>query len=1340
MLRVTARARDFLVFGSFCWLLGASCESEPLEANLPVSGDSIAGRSVADPMAVRPVDRLTAKIDVEDRVVLSGNRHPLARAELDVGATPASHHMERMMLVLRPDDVQEQALQALVHAQHDPSSSAHHAWLTPEMYAERFGISANDVATVTTWLQGHGMTIDDVSSGGRMLQFTGNAAQVEKAFHTSMRAFMVNGELHHANASEPEIPRALAGVVSGVVSLHDFRSSPSNVRRDESNSGNTWYYGGTIQQSALVPQDLVKIYNVGPLYTASLDGTGQSIAVIGRSNIDVGNVRTFRSSYGLPANDPQIILNGKDPGIICGGDEAEAYLDVEWAGALAKKATVKFVVAASTLASDGIYLASQYAVSHNVAPIVSLSYGLCEKSIGTAGNQMLNSLWQQAAAQGMSVFVASMDSGAAGCDQMNAAVATGGLGVNGLGSTPFNTAVGGTQFDDVSNRSTYWSATNDPTTQASALGYIPELVWNESASGLFSSGGGVSTIYSKPSWQFGLGVLPDGKRDIPDVAMPAAIQDAYKIYGDNQVMGVGGTSAATPVFASIMALVLQKIGQAQGLVNPILYALAYNQNYSGGAAVFHDIVKGTNTVPGVTGYNAGPGYDMATGLGSVDVTQLVNHWSEGNTLPSFQVAGATTTASAVPGASATAAFTVKTNNGFNSAISFSVTGLPAGVTGSFAPTSLTGSGSTTLTLVVASSATPGTYALTITGTAGSVSHSAPLSLTVNNPLPPLSLSFAPNTLDVPAGGSGTMTVTTIRGTTFSSAVSLTISGLPTGVTAQFSPATITAPGAGSSVLTGTVAATVAGGTYAATLTATGGGVTKTALIAINVLPAPSFSLTLSPTSLSLSPGAAGTTWATTIRTTTFNSAIAVKVTGAPAGVTTTTGSIAIPGSGVCALGVTVGSTVTAGTYPLTVSATGGGVTKTAPLSLIVLAPPSFSLTVSPASLSLAPGASGNSTATTVATSSFNSAITVSVTGAPAGVTVTAGAVSAPGSGSKSIGVTLASSVVAGTYPLTVSATGGGVTKTASLSLTVLPPPSFSLTVSPASLSLAPGASGSSTATTTGTNNFNAAVTVSVTGAPAGVTVTAGAVSAPGSGSKSIGVTVGSAAAAGTYPLTVSATGGGVTKTASLSLTVLPPPSFSLTLNPASLSVAPGASGSSAATIAGVNNFSAAVTVSVTGAPTGVTATAGVVNAPGSGSKSISVTVGSSVAGGSYPLTVTATGGGVTKTATLTLLVPAMTVSPSVTTALSLSRGSTVSVNLTTAMLGGFSSAVTFAVQGQPSGVTATFAPASLPAPGSGSTTLKLSATSSAATGPATLTVKATAGSVVRTFNLSLTVK
>jgi subtilase family serine protease len=1042
MTRNSGLAGTALLLGSILSLLVPSCDGVPLEEGnhgnasgeeTPGVGTAVA-TSVTDPMRARPQDRLTTAIDVQDRVALAGHVHPMARAEFEVGLASPDHRMENMLLVLRPDVAQEQALEALIRAQHDPTSPLHHQWLSPEMYAERFGISTSDVASTTKWLRSHGMVIEQVVNGGRQILFSGTASQVEAAFNTSMRTYQVDGEIHHANATDPEIPRALSGVVSGVVSLHDFRAKPANLHVQLTTPENTWYYNG-YQQSALVPGDLAKIYNALPLYSSSIDGTGQSIAVIGRSNINLAEVRTFRSSYGLPAKDPQIILAGTDPGIVCGGDEFESYLDVEYAGAIAKNATVKFVVARSTLATDGIYLASQYAVSHNVAPIVSLSYGLCERVLGTSGNAFMASLWQQAVAQGMSVFVASMDSGAAGCDKMDAAVATGGLGVNGLASTLFNTAVGGTQFNDVFNRSTYWAATNDPITKASALGYIPELTWNESrGGGLYSSGGGMSTLYAKPTWQFGLGVAQDGKRDIPDVAFASGIQDAYKINVDKQVMGGGGTSAATPVFASIMALVLQKVGQPQGLVNPVLYALAYNQNYNGGAAVFHDVTQGNNTVPGVTGYSAGPGFDMATGLGSVDATQLVNHWKEGTALPDFQIAAASPSASVLPAGSTTAAFTVKTNNGMSAAIKFSVTGLPTGVTGTFSPATLSASGSTTLTLVAAANAAPGVYTATIAGTSGSTSHSAALSLTVVN-APPLALTLSSSSVDIAAGSSGTAKITTTKNTAFNAAVNLSVSGAPSGVTIKLSAASIAAPGAGTSTLTATVAATTAGGTYPVTVAATGGGVTKTALLAINVLPAPSFSLTLSPTSLTVAPGAHANTIATTLRTTTFNAAVNVNVTGMPTGVTASSGTIPAPGSGISTLAITVGSTASAGTYALAVTATGGGVTKTSTLTLLV---PGVALSSSSNTLTLKRGSTAMTNVTVAMQGGLSSSVTFAVQGLPAGVSATfvPASLAAPGNGSAAVKFSATSTATIGSAQVTLKATAGSATRTLSVALSV----------------------------------------------------------------------------------------------------------------------------------------------------------------------------------------------------------------------------------------------------------------------------------------------------------------
>ena len=255
------------------------------------------------------------------------------------------------------------------------------------------------------------LKVEEVTAGRASIIFSGTAAQVEEAFRTEIHTYNVRGEAHHANAKDPEIPSALAGVVGGVVSLHDFRSDAMHglARKPspEFSSGGSYY---------LAPADFATIYDLVPLYQQSINGSGQSIAIVGRSNIKLADVRQFRTNFGLPANDPQIIVNGTDPGVFSSGEETEADLDVEWSGAVAKNAAIKFVVSKSTNSSDGVDLSAQYIVNHNLAPVMSTSFGLCEASLGTAGNSFLNSLWQQAAAEGITVLVSSGDNGAAGCD------------------------------------------------------------------------------------------------------------------------------------------------------------------------------------------------------------------------------------------------------------------------------------------------------------------------------------------------------------------------------------------------------------------------------------------------------------------------------------------------------------------------------------------------------------------------------------------------------------------------------------------------------------------------------------------------------------------------------------------------------------------------------------------------------------------------------------------------------------------------------------------------------------------------------------------------------------
>ncbi len=564
-------------------------------------------------------------IDDADRMVLPGNVPPLARSELDVGRSDPNLPMERMVLLLELRPGAGARLEQLLAEQQRPESPRYHQWLTPEEFAAEFGLADDDVRLVTGWLEAHGFTVEEVAGGRGSINFSGTAAQVEEAFATEMHDYLVEGTIQHSNATEPSLPRGFAGLVHGVVSLNSFPLRPLHTDVREI-SLPEYTLGGL---HFIAPTDFATIYDLASTHSAGTDGSGLTIAIVARTDIKPADVQLFRSSFGLPAKDPVFIHNGADPGDRGGGDEIESILDTEWAGAVAPQATINLVVSASTRSSDGVALSAQYAVSHNLAPIVSVSYGLCESKLGTSGQKFWNSLWAQAAAQGITAFVASDDSGAAGCDDPSGKRGFG-LAVNGLCSTPFDVCVGGTKFNDTANPNAYWTAFNLPGTRASALSYIPEVAWNENAtvpggSGLWSSGGGASKVYAKPSWQAGPGVPADRRRDVPDVALAAAGHDGYVIVHGTNLYSIGGTSAAAPAFAGLMALVDQAKGSRQGNVNPILYQLAINQ-HGGGPRVFHDVTAGNNSVPRLKGFACGPGYDEVTGLGSVDGAALIANW------------------------------------------------------------------------------------------------------------------------------------------------------------------------------------------------------------------------------------------------------------------------------------------------------------------------------------------------------------------------------------------------------------------------------------------------------------------------------------------------------------------------------------------------------------------------------------------------------------------------------------------------------------------------------------------------------------------------------------------
>jgi hypothetical protein len=601
---------------------------------------------------VYPKPLVTQPIDESRLVSLRGTVHPLANAANDRGAAPDSMQLERLHLVLKRSPEEESALRQFIADAHAANSPTYHKWLTPEEFGRQFGPADQDIATVESWLQSHGFSIAQVNPGKQTLEFSGTVGQFRSAFHAQIHRYEVNGETYYANAGDPSIPAGLSPVVGGFVSLNNFRLKSYTEKLGEASynlvagrAKPSWTIGGGTfdyqnYNFVLSPADFAVQYDLNKLYNATgtfnnatgpINGTGETIAIINDSNINTYLVNQFRKLFSLPANPPQVIIDGNDPGIDGinspngpNGDSVEAYLDVEWSGAVAPDATIDLVIAADTQLESGLFLAMERAVYANVAPILSLSFGNCEKDLSSS-NQFINQLWEQAAAQGQTVIVSTGDSGPAGCDDANSeSFALYGQAVNGFASTPFNVAVGGTDFyyssfnsgDSAINAQlgTYWNTTASNTTPTLSIkGVIPEQPWNDSQFGdnLFSyyseydnttiaaGSGGASNCadetftqncggspsgyynggYLKPSWQSPTtvtGVPNDGVRDLPDVSLFAANGQNDSYYpicatdgdctevndGYIQIFGVGGTSASAPSFAGIMALVDQSMANS----------------------------------------------------------------------------------------------------------------------------------------------------------------------------------------------------------------------------------------------------------------------------------------------------------------------------------------------------------------------------------------------------------------------------------------------------------------------------------------------------------------------------------------------------------------------------------------------------------------------------------------------------------------------------------------------------------------------------------------------------------------------------------------------------------
>jgi hypothetical protein len=854
---------------------------------------------LARPLITQPI--------VETSLVrLLGNVRPEVNVANDRGRVPDTLPMEHMFLQLQRPAAQEQALKQLIDELHDPHSPNFHRWLTPTQFGAQFGPAAADIGRITTWLRGHGFTVNVVYPSGMTIDFSGTAGQVSTAFHTEIHYVDSRGATHIANTSDPQIPAALAPAVAGVVSLNNFIPRP-RLRLTKPK------YTLADGDHAVTPADLATIYNFNPVFNAGNTGQNQTIYLIEDTDLySTNDWTTFRSAFGLstytgaslstvhPAP-PSGTNNCLDPGT--NGDDGEAILDAEYASAAAPSAAI--VMATCANSPDGLLIAIQNLINGASPPaIISLSYGECEAFNTATSNAAYNAIFQQGVAEGTSIFVAAGDEGAGGCDDGNAV--THGIGVSGLASTPYNVAVGGTDFSDTyfGTSSSYWNSANT-SAYGSAMSYVPEIPWNGScASQLFAtffgypttygstgfcnsstgetdfldnaagSGGpsgcavgapsipgvvsGTCEGYAKPSWQSGLlGNPNDGVRDLPDVSLfasngwwghyyifcwsdPAQIsQGSASCTGPpSGWSGAGGTSFASPIMAGIQALVNQQAGGSQGNPNYRLYQLAAqeygvsgsgtcnasNGNTVGSSCIFYDVTLGDTDadcqgtydcyLPSGTygvlstsdgayapAYPATTGWDFATGIGTVNVYNLVTNWNGTAPAQTLQVSPTASIAAAGPPGGpfspSSFTYTLSANSG---SVDYTISGIPNWLTPSSAISGTVAAGTPVpFTLTVNTSANglaAGIYPATITFTnkdTGQGTQTRSATLTVNPP--PMQVTPASNIVATGSQGgpfSPPSFSYTLRATTGS--VNYTITNVPTWLTASSKSGVVTTSG------------------------------------------------------------------------------------------------------------------------------------------------------------------------------------------------------------------------------------------------------------------------------------------------------------------------------------------------------------------------------------------------------------------------------------------------------------------------------------------------------------------------------------------------------------------
>ena len=1168
----------------------------------------------------------TQNVDESKLVTLGGNTRPEAKAKYDRGRVPDNLLMEHLLLLLRRSPDQERELEKFIDELHDSSSPTFHRWLTAEEFGKRFGVAEQDRDTIKNWLQSHGFTINVDYTNDLLVDLSGTAGQVREAFHTEIHNLDVKGVKHIANMSDPKIPAALAPLIVGIVSLHDFLPHPMYRPR-----ANYTVSEDGKKQYLVVPGDLATIYNLNPLFSAGISGQGQTIVVIENTDVyTTADWTSFRSVFGLSSYSdasftqihpapPSGSNNCSDPGVT--GSDREAIVDAEYASAAAPSAAIVLASCTDTETFGGL-IALQNLLNESSTPpaLVSLSYGECEALNGASANAAFNSTFQQAVTEGVSVFVSGGDDGADFCDRPPDPDAQHGIGITGWGSSPYNVSVGGTDFGDTFARtnSTYWKSTNS-TTYESAKSYVPEIPWNDScassllaefegfsepygSSGFCNSskgeadflntiggGGGPSGCatgtpsesgvvsgtcagWPKPSYQSLVGNPSDGVRDIPDVSLFAAdgVWLHYYPYCYSGPGGVACTEApvdwpgagGTSFTAPIMAGI-------QALVNQKAGSRQGNPNF-----VYYSLAATEYGASGDRACNSTLGNTVGSSCIFYDVTQGDND---------VDCAG--------------------TNNCY----------LPSGAIG---------------VLSTSSSAYQPAYATT-TGWdfATGIGTVNAYNLVNNWPVPSYTLSAKPSTLSVVQGSQGTSTTTITPLNGFNGSVTLSASGLPSGVTANFSPN----PASSSSTLTLTASATATTGAATVTVTGTSGSLTQTVAINLTVTPAPGFTLSASPSTLSVTQGSSGTSTIMVTDIGGFAGSVSLAASGLPSGVTASFNPSST--SSTSTLTLTASASATTGPATVTVTGTSGTLTNTTTLSLTVNAPfQSFSLSASPNAVTIVEGVgSGTSTITITPNYGFSGNVTLTTSKLPTGVTASFSP--NPATSSSVLTLTAGSTTPTGTTTLTITGTSGTLSASTTITLTVNPLGNFTLTASPETLTVFLGNSGTSRITINPTNTFDQSVTLRASGLPTGVTASFSP--DPATSTSTLTLAVSDSAKIKTTAITITGTFGSLSHTTTVKLNTVTP-NFTLTASPETLIVDQGSSGSSTITINPTNTFDQSVALSASGVPTGVTASFS--PDPATSTSTLTLAVSGSATIEETAITITGKSGSLSHTTTVELRV------------------------------------------------------------------------------------------------------